>query len=150
MEAIAAPHDSIYQGRRGERLIPWILAVLGVFVLQTLIPPIVRYLFAGPGTGARLRIALGARDEQPPLSEVGRRAERALDNMHEALPVFLTLAVLHLVQRTPGDLPNAGAAVFLVARVIYLPAYMSGITGLRSAVWVVSWVGLIMMIAALF
>lgn len=130
-------------------MIAWILAVLGLFVLQTLLPPVLRYLLAGAGTTQRLRVALGARDEQPPLSPLGGRAQRALDNMHEALPVFITLAILHVVQKTAAPLAVHGAALFLLARVVYVPAYMSGVAGVRSAVWVVSWVGLAMMIAAL-
>jgi hypothetical protein len=35
-----------------------ILCVLGLFVLQTLLPAAIRYLLAGPGTGARLELAL--------------------------------------------------------------------------------------------
>lgn len=130
-------------------MIAWILAVLGLFVVQTLLPSTLRYILAGAGSAHRLRAALGPRDEQPPLSPLGRRARRALGNMHEALPVFLTLAMLHVVQKTTASLANHGASLFLVARVVYVPAYMSGIMGVRSAVWVVSWVGLAMMIAAL-
>lgn len=54
-----------------------ILGVLGLFVLQTLLPATIRYLLVGAGTGARLKIALSSRDSQPPLSAVGGRAERA-------------------------------------------------------------------------
>jgi uncharacterized MAPEG superfamily protein len=134
-------------------MISWILAVLALFVVQTLLPATLRYLVAradaGAGLTQRLRIALGSRDEQPPLSKLGGRAQRALDNMHEALPVFLTVAVLHVVAATPGPLAGRGAAVFFVSRAIYIPAYLSGVPGLRSGVWVVSWLGLAMMIAGL-
>jgi hypothetical protein len=85
-----------------------IFAVLGLYVAQTLLPPTIRYLLAGPGTFARLRVALGPRDDPPPLPVLGGRAER----------------------------------------VLYVPAYLSGVPGLRSAVWVASWVGLCLMLAA--
>jgi uncharacterized MAPEG superfamily protein len=130
-------------------VIPWILAVLGLFVVQALLPAMIRYWLPIPGLGARVRAALGPRDEQPPLSPLGGRAQRALANMQEALPVFLTLALLHVMQRTPGHVAENGAAVFFVARTAYVPAYLSGIPGVRSAVWTASWVGLGMMIAAL-
>jgi uncharacterized MAPEG superfamily protein len=130
-------------------MIAWILAVLGLFVGQTLMPPTIRYVFAGPGTAQRLRVALGSRDREPPLSPIGGRAQRALENMHEALPVFLTLAILHVVQQTQAPLAGHGAALFFVARLLYVPAYIAGIPGVRSAVWVVSWIGLAMMLAAL-
>jgi uncharacterized MAPEG superfamily protein len=130
-------------------MIAWILAVLGLFFVQTLMPATIRYVLSGAGVAGRLRIALGPRDEEPPLSRLGGRAQRALANMHEALPVFLTLAVLHVALATPGDLAGHGAALFLVARALYVPAYLSGVPGLRSGTWVVSWLGLAMMIAAL-
>lgn len=130
-------------------MVTWILAVLALFVTQTLLPPTIRYLLAGPGVGDRLRIALGPRDVQPSLSPVGARAERALANLHEALPVFLTLALLHVALRTATASASYGAACFLAARVLYVPAYLSGVPGLRSALWVASWVGLAMMLLAL-
>lgn len=125
---------------------PWILAVLGLFVAQTLLPPTLRYLVAGEGLGVRLWLALGPRDQEPPLPRLGARAQRALANMAEALPVFLTLALLHAQQGTDG---SRGAAVFFVARALYVPAYLSGVPGVRSAVRVGSWGGLAMMMTAL-
>jgi uncharacterized MAPEG superfamily protein len=130
-------------------VIPWILVVLALFVVQTWLPGTIRYLLSGRGVGPRLRIALGSRDEQPPLSRLGGRAQRALDNMHEAMPVFLALAILHVFRRTPGELATTGSAVFSIARTAYVPAYISGIPGLRSAVWAVSCIGLGLMVVAL-
>src|SRR6187549_1879701 len=76
-----------------------ILLVLALFVVQTLLPN--RFRERGAvGGGARLAEALGPRDDLPPLTRVGGRAERALANMHEALPVFLTLALLNLILGT--------------------------------------------------
>lgn len=126
----------------------WIAAALTILVVQTLMPATMRYLGAGPGVRERLVVALGPRDEQPPLSVLGGRAERALHNVQEAMPVFLTLALLHVVQRTTDELGTTGAAVFVVARAAYVPAYRAGIPGVRSTIWTVSWVGLAMMIAS--
>lgn len=127
---------------------PYILAALALFVLQTLLAPTIRYLMAGPGVAARLRIALGPRDDEPPLSPIGGRAARALANMHEALPVFLTLALLIEIRGTPLDLARPGAAIWLIARALYVPVYLAGVPGLRSTIWVGSWIGLAAMIAA--
>ena len=124
-----------------------ILLVLAVFVLQTLLPE--RFRPRPEGAANRIEVALGPRDDRAPLSKIGARAERALANMHEALPVFLTLALLNLITQTTGALAVNGAWLFLVARVLYVPAYLSGITGLRSAVWTVGWVGLVMMLIPL-
>lgn len=131
-------------------MINLILFVLGLFVIQTLLPASFRYLLAGPGTWPRLKIALGPRDTQPPLSTMGSRAERALANLHEALPVFLALALLYVNLDSQSGLATQGAWTFLIARLLYVPAYLAGVFGLRSTIWVVSWIGLGMMIAALF
>jgi uncharacterized MAPEG superfamily protein len=125
-----------------------ILLVLALFVLQTLLPARFRYL-SGAGVGDKVAVALGPRDEPPPQSRLGGRAERALANMHEALPVFITLALLNLITHTAGAMAVNGAWVFLVARVLYVPAYLSGITGVRTLMWVVGWVGLVMMLIPL-
>jgi uncharacterized MAPEG superfamily protein len=130
-------------------LVNWILAALAVFVVQTMMPATTRYLLAGPGTLARLRVALGPRDEQPPLSAIGGRSARALANMQEALPVFLTLALLHVMRGTGDTTAISGAALFVAARIAYVPAYLAGWMGVRSTIWVVSWLGLGAMIVAL-
>jgi uncharacterized MAPEG superfamily protein len=126
-----------------------ILGVLALFVVQTLLPATIRYLLAGPGTGARLKIALGPRDVQPPLSTVGARAERALANMHEAMPVFMTIALLLVFLDIKDGLAIQGAWIFLISRILYVPAYLAGMVGIRSVIWVLSWVGISMTITAL-
>jgi len=125
-----------------------ILLVLALFVLQTLLPNRFRSR-DGTRRANLLAEALGPRDDQPPLTRVGARAERALANMHEALPVFLALALLNLVTGTAGPMAVNGATIFLVARALYVPAYLSGVVGVRTAIWAVSWVGLVMMLVPL-
>ena len=123
-----------------------LLLVLALFVLQTLLPGTFRYL-GGPGN--KLVLALGPRDNPPPQTTLGGRAERALVNMHEALPVFLTLALLNLIVGTAAALALTGATVFLIARLLYVPAYLLGIIGVRSLIWGASLVGLVMMLLPL-
>ena len=69
--------------------------------------------------------------------------------MYEALPVFMTIALLLVFRGVNDGLAMHGAWIFLVSRIFYVPAYLAGIFGVRSAIWVVSWVGLVMMIIAL-
>jgi uncharacterized MAPEG superfamily protein len=118
-----------------------ILLVLALFVIQTLLPACFGYL----GVGRSFMAALGPRDDPPPQTRVGGRAERALANMQEALPVFLALALLNLFLGT-GALATTGSSVFLIARVLYLPAYLAGVTGVRTLIWAASVVGLVMML----
>jgi uncharacterized MAPEG superfamily protein len=125
-----------------------VLLVLALFVVQTLLPASFRYM-GGGDTGRKLAAALGPRDNPPPQSPVGARAERALSNMQEALPVFLALALLNLIVGTAADMAITGATVFLVARVLYVPAYLAGISGLRTLIWLVGVAGLVMMVIPL-
>src|SRR5687767_13225314 len=84
-----------------------VLLVLALFVFQTLLPASFRYM-GGGDLGRNISTALGPRDAPPPQSRVGARAERALPNMHEALPVFLALALLNLILGTAADLATTG------------------------------------------
>jgi uncharacterized MAPEG superfamily protein len=124
-----------------------VLLVLALFVLQTLLPGRFREPSPEGGKG-KLVENLGNRDHVRPLTVVGQRATRALDNMHEALPVFLALALLNMIVGTAAA-AVLGATVFLVARVVYVAIYLAGIAVVRTLVWVVSWVGLALMIAPL-
>ena len=73
------------------------------------------------------------------------RAERALRNFQETWPVFIVLMLIgHLAM--PGEpLILWGAIVWGVARIVYLPLYLFGVFMIRSLVWNVSLIGLVMM-----
>ena len=124
-----------------------ILLVLALFVLQTLLPGRFREPSPEGGKG-KLVENLGNRDHVRPLTIVGERAARALANMHEALPVFLALALLNLIVGTAG-MAVTGATLFLIARVVYVAIYIAGVPVLRTVVWGIGWVGLALMIAPL-
>jgi uncharacterized MAPEG superfamily protein len=107
-----------------------ILLVLGLYMLQIFLQETSRF-------GFDLWGILGNRDNPPEMSVVAGRLNRAKNNMLEALPVFLSLAVMALVKGgDPGTVTHA-AMVFLIARVVYVPAYVSGVPILRSIVWLV-------------
>ena len=125
-----------------------ILLVLALFVVQTLLPG--RFREPAPdGRKDKLIENLGNRDHQRPLTMLGGRASRALANMHEALPVFLALALLNMIVGTAAGMAVTGATLFLVARVVYVVIYMAGVPVLRTLVWGVGWAGLVMMIIPL-
>ncbi|SRR5690554_6284584 len=92
-----------------------------------------------------------ARDaDPPPLTGVAGRADRALRNFLETFP-FFAAAVLAVVATGSGDAVTAlGAAVYFWARVVYVPLYLAGIPYLRSLVWAVSLLGMLMVLSGLF
>ncbi len=115
-----------------------ILLVLGLYVVQIFLQETSRF-------GFNLWGIVGNRDNLPEKSVVAGRLDRAKNNMQESLPIFLALALLALVKgRATGEVVQA-AVVFLMARIVYVPAYMSGIPMLRSFVWLVGVASLVMM-----
>ena len=92
----------------------------------------------------------GNRDEQQQAVGVPGRLKRALDNHFEGLIVF-TIAVLVVVL---GDASSAlterCAWAYFWARVLYVPAYASGVFLVRSLIWSVGFIAtVIMLISAL-
>lgn len=120
----------------------WILWALGIYFVQTLMPPVFRYILRDQ---LKIADALGPRDLPSETTPLGARSERALQNMKEALLIFFPLALL--TANAPGA--ELGAKMFVVARILYVPAYLAAIPGLRSAIWLVGVAGLAMMAMAI-
>lgn len=93
----------------------------------------------------------GPRDEERQPEGMTGRVMRAHDNHLQALALF-TIAVLVVVLGDASTETTVKAAwVYLIARVVYIPCYMSGIPKLRSLVWFVGQLAtLTMLISALF
>ena len=90
-------------------------------------------LFVDAQTG--LAYGAGPRDVPHQKTGIAGRLDRALDNHYAALALF-TIAVLVI---TLGDkstpLTITCAWTYLIARILYVPAYLSGIPYLRSLIW---------------
>ena len=76
---------------------------------------------------------MGPRDEPgPPTGKVTGRLQRAQANLYETLPLFaIVVLVAHVAGRHSYLTVNA-AWVYLVSRILYVPAYAFGWTGVRS------------------
>lgn len=95
-----------------------------------------------------MMVGLSNRDNLPEETPMGGRAVRAASNSIEAFVLFTPLAVVaHLAGQSEAAF--LGAQVFFWARVAYLPVYWAGVLYIRSLVWGVGVVGLIMMVLAL-
>ncbi|WP_243042307.1 MAPEG family protein [Dyella sedimenti] len=87
--------------------------------------------------------------EPPPLSGSAARAERASRNYLETF-VFFAAAVLAVVLAQRGNANSAwGVQLYFWARLVYLPLYAIGIPYLRTLVWTVSLVGIVLVLSAL-
>jgi uncharacterized MAPEG superfamily protein len=77
------------------------------------------------------------------------RAARAHRNMLENLVLFAALVLIAVVSQKTNATTLLGAQLFFWARVVYAGVYIAGIPWLRTAVWTVSVVGLILIFAQL-
>src|SRR5215207_2101060 len=95
------------------------------------------------------RWTASSRDAQvPPLTGVAGRLERALRNFLETFPVFVAAVILVHVLGRRSALSEWGAGLYFSARVVYLLLYAAGIPLLRSLVWSVAFVGMVLLLLA--
>lgn len=89
----------------------------------------------------------------PPLSELGQRAVRAHDNLKENYPPFAIAILLLAFSGGFTQYTALAALVFLIARLLHMPAYILGVPWLRILSWLVGFVAtvylLIMALVAL-
>jgi uncharacterized MAPEG superfamily protein len=99
-----------------------------------------------------LRWGLSSRDEaeMPPLSLIAKRLGRAQANLFETLPIFIGAILIAHVSGRANEMTGLGAHLYLLGRVLYVPCYAFGLSPWRSLVWIVSLVGLLMVIWRLF
>jgi uncharacterized MAPEG superfamily protein len=94
--------------------------------------------------------AFSPRDEGREVKNlVGARLGRAYYNLLETYPVFVALALALAVTDQTGGLGATGAQIWFWARIVYVPLYAFGIPYIRTLVWTVSAIGLVMMLIAL-
>lgn len=74
------------------------------------------------------------------------RAQRAHRNILESLVLFAILVLVAHVAGKANAMTALGAAVYFWARVVYAAIYLLGITWVRSLVFGVSMVGLLMIL----
>src|SRR5258708_28038842 len=95
------------------------------------------------------RWTASARDaEVPPLTGVAGRLERALRNFLETFPVFVAAIFLVEVLGREGALSKWGAGLYVSARLVYLFLYAAGVPLVRSLVWNVAFVGIVLLFLA--
>lgn len=94
--------------------------------------------------------AASARDGTvPALGTIASRLDRARGNFLETFPFFAALVLANHVLRQHDSMTVLGAQLYFWARVAYVPAYAAGIPYLRTVIWSVSIVGLVLLLAAL-
>ncbi len=90
---------------------------------------------------------IGARDEAlPPLEPTAGRLVRAQANYSETFPIAIVALLGVVLAGRTSDLTAIGGWIWLGARAAYLPIYWVGLKGVRTAIFMVSLVGLIMVL----
>jgi uncharacterized MAPEG superfamily protein len=95
---------------------------------------------------------LSARDEPPPksLGKLAGRLARAANNFRETFGLFAVSVILVILLHRQNNVSALGAELYFWARVVYVPVYALGIAVVRTLVWTISIVGVVMVLLAAF
>ncbi len=99
-------------------------------------------------TPAGMKIGLGNRDDVPEPTPLAARADRAAKNMLESLLLFVCVVVAARYAGAPADELSLGSTLFFWARLAYFGVYLAGIAYLRTVIWAVVVVGLVVIARA--
>ena len=107
-------------------------------IIQITIPMLIDLL----AKKTSLKYLFSSRDKTTENSILAQRAIRTLKNLLETFPIFVGLTLLSIIK----DIDNSSIAfLWLMSRVIYVPVYIYGINYLRTAIWAVSLICLMLM-----
>ena len=115
-----------------------LLFTVGLFFVQLVAQVVAEVLQHG------MAYAVSARDEWKNPTGFASRIERAYFNLLETMPAFAALVLVVLYTGNANSNTALGAQLFFWGRVVYVPAYLSGIPYVRTLVWTVSMIGLLL------
>ena len=95
---------------------------------------------------------MGARDgKMKDLSPFTERLLRAQANYFETFPLFASAVLIVAISQAYSIYSYWGCLIYLISRVIYLPLYAMGIPVVRTIIWLLSIIGLLLvLLPALF
>src|SRR5262249_46035927 len=133
--------------QRGGDLMPIELKLVVWSVALTLVQCLIAV------TGAMLQVGLptlaGNREKMPEITGWAGRAERAHRNMLQSLVMFAALVLVAQVTGKLNATTALGAQLFFWGRVAYVLVYVGGLPWIRTLVWTVSIIGLVLIFAQL-
>lgn len=96
------------------------------------------------------RWTASARDQaRRELTGVAGRLHRALKNFLETFPLFAAMVLAIELTGKTGLLSEWGSILYFAGRATYLPLYAFGVPLIRSLVWNVATIGIVLLIIAL-
>ncbi|WGW03929.1 MAPEG family protein [Tropicibacter oceani] len=81
------------------------------------------------------KYAASPRDTPRTLTGIAGRAQRAMNNHFEGLILFAIAALTLTYADKADEFTAIASALYLIARVLYLPAYLLGLAPWRSLIW---------------
>jgi uncharacterized MAPEG superfamily protein len=117
-------------------------------LLWSVVIGLLQCLATGMAVTSHFGIKFGgsARDDQKPIGGVGGRVIRAFSNFKETYVFFVALVLVGQVLNRHSALTVVGANLYFWGRVVYWPLYVAGVPMVRSVVWVVAIVGIVLML----
>jgi uncharacterized MAPEG superfamily protein len=85
----------------------------------------------------------------PALTGVASRPARALQNFVETFPLFAAAVLIAHVAATHSWMTEWGVQLYFWGRVIYLALYAAGVFLLRSLVWYIATLGIVLVLLSL-
>jgi uncharacterized MAPEG superfamily protein len=129
---------SIFAGSMEIQMLCW-SAVLGL--VQLVIVTVLAIKDQGPAYN------ISARDTvPPPVSVVTARLQRGFGNFRETFVYFAVAVLVVTILNKTNATTAAGAQIYFWARLLYVPIYAAGLAGVRTAVWTLSFIGLVMVL----
>lgn len=113
-----------------------LLFTVALFFVQLILQVVAELMQHG------LKYAIGSRDEWKNPTGIPGRIERSYFNLLETLAPFAALVLVVLYTGNSNANTALGAQIYFWGRVLYLPAYISGIPLVRTLVWTGSMAGL--------
>lgn len=90
---------------------------------------------------------VGPRDgASPPVSTLTARLQRAFQNFRETFVYFAVAVLVVTVLNKTSAHTALGAQLYFWARLVYVPVYAAGISVVRTLIWTVSIIGLVMVL----
>jgi uncharacterized MAPEG superfamily protein len=124
---------------------------LSMLIAATILGLLQLLIAARAGNSQRgLKWNVGPRDEPAtkPVSKVAGRLERASRNFLETFPFFATAVIVAALAGRHNWATVWGSEVYLAGRIVYWPLYGFGVPGLRTLVWIIATLGLLLVATA--
>ncbi|NRB03829.1 MAG: MAPEG family protein [Rhodobacteraceae bacterium] len=94
------------------------------------------------------KAAFGPRDTTIELTDAAGRLQRAMNTHFEGLILFSIAAIALTLAEKSSTFTAICASAYLIARLLYIPAYVQGLTPWRSLIWFVGFAATVLMLIA--